>query len=223
MTRKNDTNPPRFSFLGSCALLCETPAPLDIFWQRKIWALAAQAEHWQGVLEVMPGMNNLMLVFNPLTVTVESLQADILKLWPHCDWEGDAGKTLEVPGVYGGENGMDLEHVAQHAGLSINEVVRLHAEPVYTVYCVGGYPGFGLLGGLHPKLFTPRRREPRLQVPPGSIAIAGAQTGVIPTTLLTGWQIIGNARQVFFDVTKDPPALLVPGDKIKFRVERIER
>lgn len=223
MTRKKDTTPPRFSFLGSCALLCEAPAPLDIFWQRKIWALAAQAEEWQGVLEVMPGMNNLMLVFDPLTVTVESLQADILKLWPHCDWDGDAGKTLEVPSVYGGENGMDLEHVARHAGLSINEVVRLHAEPVYTVFCLGAYPGLGYLGGLHPKLFTPRRREPRLQVPPGSIAIGGAQTGVIPSTLPSGWQIIGSTRQVFFDLTKNPPALLAPGDKIRFRVERIER
>lgn len=204
-------------------MLCEAPAPLDISWQRKIWALAAQAEGWQGVQEVMPGMNNLMLVFDPLVVAVESLQADILKLWPHCDWDGDVGKTLEVAAVYGGENGMDLELVAQHAGMSIDEVVRLHVEPVYTVYCLGAYPGFGYLGGLHPQLAMPRRREPRLQIPLGSIAIGGAQTAVITSTLPSGWQIIGNTGLVFFDVTKDPPALLAPGDKIQFRVERIER
>lgn len=223
MTRKNDTTQPRFSFLGCSALLCEAPGPLSISCQRKIWALAAQADEWQGVLEVMPGMNNLMLVFDPLSVTVEFLQAAILKLWPHCNWNDAAARTLEIPSVYGGENGMDLELVARHAGLSINEVVRLHAEPVYTVYFLGAYPGFGYLGGLHPKLFTPRRQEPRLQVPPGSIAIGGAQTGVIPSTLPSGWQIIGSAQEVFFDVTKNPPALLTPGDKIRFRVERIER
>jgi KipI family sensor histidine kinase inhibitor len=223
VTRENNTTPLRFSFLGSCALLCEAPAPLDIAWQRKIWALAAQAEEWQGVQEVMPGMNNLMLVFDPLTITAESLQADILKLWPHCNWDGNAGKMLEVPVVYGGENGMDLGYVAQHAGLSIDEVVRLHAEPVYTVYFLGAYPGFGYLGGLHPKLVTPRRKQPRLKVPPSSVAIGGAQAGVIPSMLPSGWQIIGKASQVFFDVTKNPPALLAPGDRIRFRVERIER
>jgi KipI family sensor histidine kinase inhibitor len=223
VTRKNKISPPRFSHLGSCALLCEAPAPLDISWQRRIWALAAHAEEWSGVMEVMPGMNNLMLVFDPLAVTAEGIKAEILKLWSHCDWDGHADKTLDIAVVYGGGNGMDLEYVARHAGLSIDEVVRLHTEAVYTVYFLGGYPGFGYLGGLHPKLFTPRRQEPRPQVPPGSVAIGGAQAGVIPSMLPSGWQIIGNAREVFFDVTKNPPALLAPGDKIRFRAERIER
>ena len=174
-------------------------------------------------MEVMPGMNNLMLVFDPLAVTAEGIKADILKLWSHCDWDGQADKTLDIAVVYGGENGMDLEYVARHAGLSIDEVVRLHTEAVYTVYFLGAYPGLGYLGGLHPKLFTPRRQEPRPQVPSGSVAIGGAQAGVIPSMLPSGWQIIGNAREVFFDVTKNPPALLAPGDKIRFRAERIER
>jgi len=223
VTRNNKILPPRFSRLGTCALLCEAPAPLDISWQRRIWALAARAEAWPGVMEVMPGMNNLMLVFDPTVITAEEIKADIIKLWPHCDWDGEAGKTLEIAVVYGGENGMDMKHVARHAGLSIDELVRLHTDPVYTVYFLGAYPGFGYLDGLHPKLFTPRRQEPRLQVPAGSVAIGGVQAGVIPSMLPSGWQIIGHAREVFFDVAKNPPALLAPGDKIKFRAERIER
>ena len=223
VTRKKDTTLPRFSFLGDCALLCEAPPPLNIAWQRKIWALAAQAEGWPGVQEAVPGMNNLMLVFDPLTVAVESLRDNLLKLWPHCDWDGGACKTHEVPAVYGGEAGRDLEHVARHAGLSTDEVVRLHVEPVYTVYCLGAYPGFGYLGGLHPKLAAPRRREPRLQIPLNSIGIGGAQTAVITSTLSSGWQLIGIAGLVFFDLTKEQPALLAPGDSIRFRVDRIER
>lgn len=174
-------------------------------------------------MEVMPGMNNLMLVFDPLFVTAEEIKADVLECWSHCEWDTAAGKTLEVAVVYGGENGMDLEHVARHAGLSVDEVVRLHTSAIYTVYFLGAYPGFGYLDGLHPKLITPRRQEPRLQVPAGSVGIGGAQAGVIPSIFPSGWQIIGNARDVFFDVTKSPPALLAPGDKIKFLAERIER
>lgn len=168
-------------------------------------------------------MNNLMLVFDPLFVTAEAIKADVLACWAHCDWDAEAGKTLEVAVVYGGENGMDLGHVARHAGLSVEEVVRLHTKAIYTVYFLGAYPGFGYLDGLHPKLITPRRQEPRLQVPAGSVGIGGAQAGVIPSIFPSGWQIIGNARDVFFDVTKNPPALLAPGDKIKFLAERIER
>ena len=213
--------PPNFSHLGSGALLCNAPGPLDISWQRRIWALAQQAEFWAGVSEVMPGMNNLMLVFDPLTTTASSLQEDILRAWPSCEWAEDAGTTFEIDVVYGGEHGMDLAHVAQHAGLSIEETVSLHTESIYTVYCLGAYPGFAYLGGLHPGLFTPRRKEPRLQVRPGSVAIGGAQAGVIPSALPSGWQIIGRTKQAFFDIRNNPPALLAPGDKIKFRAEAI--
>jgi KipI family sensor histidine kinase inhibitor len=208
--------------MGACALLCEAPGPLDLSWQQRIWALAREAEQWHGVVETMPGMNNLMLVFDPLAIEADALQAEIVRLWPHCSWEGRTGRTVEVDVVYGGENGMDLAHVAQHAGLSIPEVVRLHSEAVYTVYFLGAYPGLAYMAGLHPKLFTPRRAEPRPQVPASAVAIGGAQATVIPLPLPSGWNVIGQARQVFFDIAKDPPALLAPGDQVRFRAERIE-
>lgn len=208
--------------MGACALLCEAPAPLDLAWQQRIWALAREVEKWHGVVEAMPGMNNLMLVFDPLAIDADALQAEIVRLWPHCVWEGRTGRMVEVDVVYGGENGMDLAHVAQHAGLSIPEVVRLHSEALYTVYFLGAYPGLAYMAGLHPKLFTPRRAEPRPQVPASAVAIGGAQATVIPSPLPSGWNVIGQARQVFFDIAKDPPALLAPGDHVQFRVERIE-
>jgi 5-oxoprolinase (ATP-hydrolysing) subunit B len=208
--------------MGACALLCEAPAPLDLSWQRRIWAMAREAEKWPGVVEAMPGMNNLMLVFDPLAIDADALQAEIVRLWPHCSCEGRTGKTVDVDVVYGGENGMDLAYVAQHAGLSIPEVARLHSEALYTVYFLGAYPGLAYMAGLPPKLFTPRRAEPRPQVPASAVAIGGAQATVIPSPLPSGWNVIGQARQVFFDIAKDPPALLAPGDQVRFRVERIE-
>lgn len=213
---------PRFSHLGDCALLMEAPPPLDIAWQRRIWALAPAVKEWAGVSEVMPGMNNMMVRFDPLVVPADALRADILALWPHCSWVGDKGKTLEVEVTYGGENGMDLGHVAAHAGLSVAEVVRLHAQACYTVYFLGAYPGFGYLGGLPAQLFTPRRAVPRVQVPPNSVAIGGSQAGVIPSPAPSGWHVIGQAREVFFDLARTPPALLAPGDEVRFRVAGIE-
>ena len=223
MPRKKDPQLPRFSDLGCTALLCEAPPPLDIGWQRRIWAIAREAEKWPGVTEVMPGMNNLMVVFDPLAVEGEALKADIVALWPHCSWDGAAGKALDIEVVYGGEQGMDLDYVARHAGLSIEETVKLHAASLYTVYFLGAYPGLGYLGGLDPKLATPRRQEPRLLVPASSVAIGGAQAAVIPSESPSGWHVIGHAKEVFFDVTKEPPALLAPGDTIRFRIDRIER
>jgi KipI family sensor histidine kinase inhibitor len=214
---------PRFSNLGSGALLMEAPAPLDISWQRRIWALAYQMESCPGVLETMPGMNNLMVVFDPLLIPADALQSRLSGSWHDCGRDGPAGKQVEVPVVYGGENGMDLQQVAQHAGLSVDEVVRLHVETSYTVYFLGGYPGFGYLGGLPPELAMPRRQVPRMQVPKGSVAIGGQQTGVIPSAQPSGWHIIGNANIDLFNETRDPPALLAPGDTVRFRCERIER
>lgn len=213
---------PRFSELGDCALLLQAPPPLDIRWQERIWALAAAVREWAGVSEVMPGMNNMMVRFDPLAVPADDLRAAILALWPRCSWDGGKGKTVEVPVVYGGEHGMDLQHVAAHAGLSVPELVRLHSQARYTVYFLGGYPGFGYLGGLPAQLFTPRRAVPRPQVPPSSVAIGGSQAGVIPTAVPSGWHVIGQAREVFFDLARNPPALLEPGDEVRFRIESIE-
>lgn len=212
----------RFSALGACALLAEAPAPMDLPRQRRIWALAREAQEWDGVQEAAPGMNNLLLVFDPFTVEAAALRERIATRWPQCEWTGAAGRMHEVPVVYGGENGMDLALVASHARLSVREVVKLHSQALYTVYFLGAYPGFGYLGGLDPRLATPRRNEPRLKVPANAVAIGGAQAGVLPSPVPSGWNVIGQARAEFFDLRRDPPALLAPGDEVRFLVERIE-
>ena len=119
---------------------------------------------------------------------------------------------------YGGEHGPDLQVVADHAGLSVEEVVRRHAGAEYVVFFIGFQPGFAYLGGLDPTLHTPRRDAPRLEVPAGSVAIGGAQTGIYPAASPGGWQLIGRTASTLFDPARNPPALLQPGDRVRFTI-----
>jgi len=125
-------------------------------------------------------------------------------------------RLIEVPVCYDEEFAFDLETVAQHCGLPPNEVVARHAAARYGVRCVGFTPGFPFLGGLPPKLETPRRKSPRAAVPAGSVAIGGPQTGIYPLSSPGGWNIIGRTPLRLFDVTREPAALLRAGDRVRF-------
>lgn len=126
-------------------------------------------------------------------------------------------RTVEIPVEYGGPAGPDLDHVARHAGLTIDEVIRLHTSALYTVVMVGFVPGFPYLAGLPPEIATPRRSSPRLSVPAGSVGIAGSQTGVYPLETPGGWQIIGRTDMHLFRPDLDPPTVLRIGDQVRFR------
>lgn len=128
-----------------------------------------------------------------------------------------AGRLVEVPVVYGGEYGPDLDLVAAHAGLDADAVIARHAGAEYRVAMLGFAPGFPYLLGLDPALCTPRRAQPRTRVPRGSVAIGGAQTGIYPSGLPGGWQLIGRTPLRLFDAAREPPSLLLPGDRVRFR------
>jgi KipI family sensor histidine kinase inhibitor len=125
--------------------------------------------------------------------------------------------------VYGGEDGPHLADVVSHTGLSIEEIVHLHAAPLYPVYALGSHPGYCYLGGMDARLATPRRRVPVLRIPGGSVSIGGAQTGVSASDGPSGWNTIGATAMRFFDPAARPPAALRPGDSIRFCVERVIR
>lgn len=125
-------------------------------------------------------------------------------------------RTVELPVCYSGELAPDLEEVARQARLSQDDVVGLHTAALYTVQMIGFTPGFPYLAGLDPRLATPRRAEPRLRVPAGSVGIGGEQTGIYPLTTPGGWNIIGATPRSLFDSTRDPPALLRIGDRVRF-------
>ncbi|GAA4864014.1 5-oxoprolinase subunit PxpB [Luteimonas vadosa] len=130
---------------------------------------------------------------------------------------GDGGGALiEIPVRYGGEDGPDLDAVAAEAGMSPREAVALHCAGDYRVAMLGFAPGFPYLIGLDPRLATPRLATPRPRVPAGSVGIGGAQTGIYPRSGPGGWRLIGRTDLRLFDATRDPPATLSPGDRVRF-------
>ena len=118
---------------------------------------------------------------------------------------------------YGGAHGPDLDDVAGRANLSADEVVRRHAGTEVGVYMLGFLPGYAFLGDTDPALHLPRRSEPRTRVPAGSVAIATTLTGIYPVDSPGGWHLVGHCPVPMFDVAASPPALLAPGDRVRFR------
>jgi 5-oxoprolinase (ATP-hydrolysing) subunit B len=206
---------------GETAMYCQVAGPIRLQSQRRIWAFERAVRNGIGGVQTSVGMNNLTVFFDPLVIEADALCERLEALWARCSPEDLPGDTLEIPVVYGGTSGPDLAVVAHHCGLSVDEVVRLHASRIYTVFFVGFLPGFGYLGQLDPRLATPRRAEPRLRVAAGSVGIGGDQTGIYPLTSPGGWQLIGLARRTLFDPRRSPPALLQPGLRVRFVVEQV--
>jgi KipI family sensor histidine kinase inhibitor len=223
MAQKQTAELPRISMVGTCALLCESTGPLDIEHQQRIWALTEEVSKWETVQEVMPCLNNLMVIFDPLAIPVETLEQRLVDAWVNCEAPPIQGKRVEIPVVYGGEFGLDLREAADYARMSIDDFVNIHTGGEYVVYALGSHPGFAYMGGLDPRIFVPRRKEPRVLVKAGSVAIGGSQTGVITWATPSGWNLLGSSALSFFDPAANPPALLAPGDRVRFRAERIER
>ena len=189
--------------------------------QALIWAVAAALRTHAGVLETVPGMNNLMIVFDPLRLAPEALEQAILHYWRTVVADAISGRTIDVPVTYGGAKGEDLAGFAAAKGMSVEALVAAHVAPLYSVAAVGAMPGFVYLSGLDPRLAMPRRANPRMKVEEGSVIIGGAQAGIMPLTAPSGWHILGHTDFSLFDPMKDPPAAFRPGDRIRFTVREI--
>jgi inhibitor of KinA len=175
-----------------------------------------------GVIELAPAYTTIGVFFDPvrtggfdkLKTTIEhALQTSLEPARPRAGGE----TVIEVPVCYDDEFAPDLNDVAQHTGLSHDEIIRRHSDATYRVACVGFTPGFPYLSGLPPELATPRRATPRKEVPAGAVAIGGTQTGVYPRKSPGGWNIIGRTPVRLFDVERESPALFHAGDQVRFR------
>ena len=181
-------------------------------------ALRARDGRW-GV--PVPAYSTLLAPYDPaLLGHVEAIA--LLRDWLEASGDsergpgGDDGSVVTLPVRYGGADGPDLERVASLAGLSQDEVVELHTGSVYQAFMLGFAPGFAYLGPLAPELATPRRETPRPRVPAGSVAVAGRQTAVYPLSTPGGWHLIGRTESVIWDHRREPPALLAPGQRVRF-------
>ncbi|MGL4323804.1 MAG: 5-oxoprolinase subunit PxpB [Beijerinckiaceae bacterium] len=212
---------PHVSLMGLNAVLFEAPGAFDLAHQRRIWSLAHAVEQWPDVVEAAPGMTNLLVMFRDPPRAPENIERALLAAWAQAGPLGGAGRLFEIPVIYGGEDGPDLDHMAEQTGLARQEVVTIHAGREYTVFALGSHPGYGYLGIVDPRLFIPRRQVPRVSVPEGSVSIGGWQTGASASAGPSGWHTIGRTRQVFFTPDADEPVLLKPGDRIRFIAEAI--
>jgi KipI family sensor histidine kinase inhibitor len=209
---------------GESCLVVELGDRIDVEVNVQVRALGLAVERagLMGVQEAVPTYRSLAIYYDPLRIdrTVLKEKIDAL-LGSAQDRVEDRPNVVEVPTVYGGEYGPDLEFVARHTGLSQDEVVRLHSEPLYHVYMLGFTAGFPYLGGLPERLSVPRLETPRLKIPSGSVGIAGTQTGVYPIESPGGWRIIGRTSLCLFDPSRQIPTPILPGDKVRFvRIDR---
>ena len=206
----------RCYLLGETAVVMELEPPVTLATQKRIWRLTQRLGEIPEVVEAIPGMNNITVVLrNPHSVALDAIER-LQRWWEESEALEPESRYIEIPVVYGTAAGPDLGEVARHAGLTEKQVVELHSSVDYVVWFLGFQPGFPYLGGLPEQLATPRRDEPRLQVPAGSVGIGGAQTGIYPLATPGGWQLIGHTPLPLFDPHRDEPVLLRPGDTVRF-------
>jgi len=182
-----------------------------------------------GVIEVAPAYTTVAFFYNPVGAVdagapVENVAGWIEQRIRQALADGNENppdrvekSSTEIPVCYETEFGFDLDEVARRAGLHSQEVVDLHSGAEYRVHCLGFTGGFAFLGGLPQKLATRRRDVPRKEIPAGSVAIGGKQTGIYPIKSPGGWNVIGRTSLKLFDPSKNPPTLLRAGDRVRFR------
>ncbi|HEY3644305.1 MAG TPA: allophanate hydrolase subunit 1 [Gammaproteobacteria bacterium] len=193
-------------FMGEGGLLVETADAAGAHALRR----ALLQRRIPGLRELIPGYASLLIVADPLSTDMDALAASL-------SVPVDAGTRVprehEFKVQYGGE---DLAVLAKRLGMDTAELVRRHAAPTYTVAFLGFAPGFPYLTGLDPALKSPRLARPRALVPAGSVAMADEFTGIYPQATPGGWNVLGRCETNLFDVSRAEPALLAPGDLVRF-------
>jgi len=199
--------------LGDTAVLAELGTKLDTALNARAIALAAALKKRRDVRQAVAGHASVTVQFDPDQITHEALAAAIKRLATKRPPLDEPGRLHRIPVVY---DGPDLYAVAMQLRLTTHQVIELHGRPIYRVFLVGFVPGWAYLGPLADELALPRRPVPRTQVPAGSVAIAGHQTGIYPLPSPGGWHLIGRTSVKLFLPDSDPPSLFRAGDRVRF-------
>ncbi|MFI5014009.1 MAG: 5-oxoprolinase subunit PxpB [Hyphomicrobiales bacterium] len=209
---------PRLLLSGDSALVVEFGDSIDPELNRRVLALDALVaqEKIVGVTETVPTYRSLLVHYDPTVIGFSELGAKLMALAARKELPHRKGRRWRVPVVYGGEFGIDLETVAERAGLTPKEVIARHSGGDYRVYMLGFLPGYTYLGGLDPALATPRRHDPRLETPSGTIAIGGAQAGIQCIAAPSGWHLLGRTPVRTYHPRREPIFLIEPGDHVTF-------
>lgn len=185
--------------------------------QIRSFVVLLEQEKIYGILEWIPTYTALSIVYDPYVISYADLEQFVMNLKEKmARIDLPKAEVVHIPTCYGGDKGPDLAQVADHNGLTEEEVVKIHSGTNYLIYMMGFTPGFPYLGGMSKKIATPRLTVPRPKIAPGSVGIAGEQTGIYSMETPGGWQIIGRTPLKLYDPDRDPPILLKAGNYIRF-------
>jgi inhibitor of KinA len=209
----------RYLLAGDKALVVEFGNEINESVNSKVRNLYVALNKYKvaGIEEITPTYRSLLIQYNPLIINLDILKTKLKEL------EDKLGKVdipkpriIEIPTLYGGEYGPDLSFVAEHNGITTEDVIKIHSSVDYLIYMLGFTPGFPYLGGMSEKIAAPRLSMPRTKIPAGSVGIAGKQTGIYPIESPGGWQLIGRTPLKLYDPKRQPPIVLQAGDYIRF-------
>jgi KipI family sensor histidine kinase inhibitor len=214
---------PRITALGDSAILIQLGEEIDPAINRRIHTLSGLIETSAitGVIETVPAYAALLVHYDPLVLSFKQIKNHLRAIISQTqENEPRKPRLVEVSVRYGGEYGVDLETVASHLHMRVEDVIRIHSEKTYTVYMMGFTPGYPYMGKLDDALIMPRLETPRTRVSAGTVAIASSQTGIYSIESPGGWNLIGWTPLKLFDPNSDSPFLFAPGDEVKFIVEK---
>jgi len=213
-------NSVRFLFSGDSALVIEFGNEISVDINKKIRKMMddIRKENIDGIVELVPTYCSLLINYDVLKIDYNTL-VEKLKTFLNNNLEtaeGEEVTLIEIPTLYNDEVGPDLSYVAEHNKISKEEVIKIHTGTDYLVYMLGFMPGFTYLGGMSEKIATPRLESPRLQIYPGSVGIAGKQTGMYPSMSPGGWRIIGRTPLKLYNPDSDTPVYISSGDYVRY-------
>lgn len=218
MTQK--TNSFKCYPLGDAAVVIELGDQISPAINARVRAIGTYLDEYsfEGFIEYVPAFTTVTLYYEPWVINYTKLLPLLQEMANEVleEPEASSGPVLEIPVLYGGEWGPDLEFVAGHNKISATEVIALHTAPEYLVYMIGFAPGFPYLGGMNELIAAPRKDTPGMKIAAGSVGIAGKQTGIYPIETPGGWQIIGRSPFDLFDLNREVPAFLKAGNKVRF-------
>jgi len=204
---------------GDSALLVEFGNEINKEINQKITAVVKiiKEQHIEGIVELIPSFCALVINYDPRVISYDEIKKRVESIFELDIAVGETKKRVfEIPVCYGGEYGPDIENIANNAGLSVEEVIKIHSSRDYLIYMLGFLPGFCYLGGLDERIHTPRLANPRLKINAGSVGIGGSQTGIYPLDSPGGWQLMGMTPVKTYDPDREVPILVEAGDYIRF-------